>query len=253
MLTFSLDFLQLLNVSRDTTLPFPVGSSHYKLYNAINTFGFFSSSLLVGINDMWTHLVDSICAHGPVCTTLSVCTHRPFHACVGWTLTGTRGCEYHFAFSSLLSPMRHLFSQQFRFFCGSSNRVKVAASVSLKQWINGRNTASSHTTVVFWLVTNCCCTCHLIFTLSHLLCSQTRLSSFVDSTTNVQAHATHALVPYFPTEFLLKSLKRWRPFFVEKRIKWIHFFAFLHANTAQWYGKGTTTTFKMHKAQTMGN
>lgn len=164
-----------------------------------------------------------------------------------------RGCEYHFAFSSLLSPMRHLFSQQFRFFCGSSNRVKVAASVSFKQWINGRNTASSHTTVVFWLVTNCCCTCHLIFTLSHLLCSQTRLSSFVDSTTNVQAHATHALVPYFPTEFLLKSLKRWRPFFVEKRIKWIHFFAFLHANTAQWYGKGTTTTFKMHKAQTMGN
>lgn len=138
-------------------------------------------------------------------------------------------------------------------FCGSSNRVKVAVSVSLKQWINGRNTASSNTTVVFWLVTNCCCTCHLIFTLSHLLCSQTRLSSFVDSTTNVQAHATHALVPYFPTEFLLKSLKRWRPFFVEKRIKWIHFFAFLHANTAQWYGKGTTTTFKMHKAQTMGN
>lgn len=86
-----------------------------------------------------------------------------------------RGCEYHFAFSSLLSPMRHLFSQQFRFFCGSSNRVKVAVSVSLKQWINGRNTASSNTTVVFWLVTNCCTAVHAILSLHSVISSVLKL------------------------------------------------------------------------------
>lgn len=167
-----------------------------------------------------------------VCTTLSVCTHKPVHACVGWTLRATRGHVYQFAFSSLLSPKLHLFSQQFDsfFFVVPLTETKVASSVSSKQWVNGRNMASSNTTVVFWLVTNRCCTCHLIFTLFHLLCYQTRLSSFVVSTTNVQAHATHALVPFTSQ---LNSLKRWRPFFVDKRIKWIHFFAFLHANTAQ--------------------
>ena len=116
------------------------------------------------------------------------------------------------------APSFIFFSQQFDSF--PLTETKVASSVSSKQWVNGRNMASSNTTVVFWLVTNRCCTCHLIFTLFHLLCYQTRLSSFVESTTNVQAHATHALVPFTSQ---LNSLKRWRPFFVDKRIKWIHF------------------------------
>lgn len=120
------------------------------------------------------------------CLYYTECLHTQTFSCMcRLDPYGHTGVRVSFCFFIPPQPNASSFFTTVRFFCGSSNRVKVAASVSLKQWINGRNTASSNTTVVFWLVTNCCCTCHLIFTLSHLLCSQTRLSSFVDSTTNV--------------------------------------------------------------------
>ena len=148
VVTFSLDFLKLLNVSRDTTLPFPVGSSHYKLYNDINTYGVFFFRPAgwykwhmnpPGGQHMctWSCLYCTECLHTQ--TFLCMCRLDPY---------GHTGVRVSFCFFIPLQPHASSFFTTVCFFCGSSNRVNVAASVSLKQWIN-------NTTVVFWLLTNC--------------------------------------------------------------------------------------------------
>lgn len=128
------------------------------------------------------------------------------------------------------------------------------------QWYSGRNHLGYRGVLVSLsndskkkAMKKCGCAYHATFL--QPLCCQTRLSSFADTTTNVQAHATHALAPFPPQppcRFKIYNpffyiLKVGRPIFVDKTTKWIHFVCLLHANTAQWYGKALTITLKTHR------